>query len=87
MPSKLTWRDLADRRVALMLALAFSTGLPFLLVFSTLSVRLREAGIPLHTLGMFSWLGLAYSLKFLWAPFVDWQCRARTRRRLQTAPC
>ena len=68
---KLRWSDLADRRVALMLALAFSTGLPFLLVFSTLSVRLREAGIALHTLGMFSWLGLAYSLKFLWAPFID----------------
>ena len=33
--AKLGWRDLADRRVALMLALAFSTGLPFLLVFST----------------------------------------------------
>jgi PAT family beta-lactamase induction signal transducer AmpG len=54
-----------------MLALAFATGLPFLLVFSTLSVRLREAGVALHTIGMFSWLGLAYTLKFLWAPFVD----------------
>jgi len=69
--AKLGWRDLADRRVALMLALAFATGLPFLLVFSTLSVRLREAGVALHTIGMFSWLGLAYTLKFLWAPFVD----------------
>ena len=69
--TKLRWSDLADRRVALMLALAFGTGLPFLLVFSTLSVRLREAGIELHTIGMFSWLGLAYTLKFLWAPFVD----------------
>lgn len=69
--TKLRWRDLADRRVALMLALAFSTGLPFLLVFSTLSVRLREAHVPLSTIGMFSWLGLAYSLKFIWAPFVD----------------
>jgi PAT family beta-lactamase induction signal transducer AmpG len=68
---RLGWRDLADRRVALMLALAFGTGLPFLLVFSTLSVRLREAGVELHTIGMFSWLGLAYTLKFLWAPFVD----------------
>ena len=38
---KLAWRDLADRRVALMIALAFGTGLPYLLVFSTLSVRLR----------------------------------------------
>ena len=54
-----------------MLALAFSTGLPFLLVFSTLSVRLREAGVELSTIGMFSWLGLAYTLKFVWAPFVD----------------
>ena len=71
MKSKLRWRDLADRRVALMIALAFGTGLPYLLVFSTLSVRLREAGVELHTIGMFSWLGLAYTLKFLWAPLVD----------------
>ena len=69
--SKLRWSDLADRRVALMLALAFGTGLPYLLVFATLSVRLREAGVELHTIGMFSWLGLAYTLKFIWAPFVD----------------
>jgi PAT family beta-lactamase induction signal transducer AmpG len=68
---KLRWSDLADRRVLLMLALAFGTGLPFLLVFSTLSVRLREGGVALSTIGMFSWLGLAYTLKFLWAPFVD----------------
>jgi PAT family beta-lactamase induction signal transducer AmpG len=68
---KLRWRDLADRRVALMIALAFGTGLPYLLVFSTLSIRLREAGVELHTIGMFSWLGLAYTLKFLWAPLVD----------------
>jgi PAT family beta-lactamase induction signal transducer AmpG len=71
MKTKLRWRDLADRRVALMLGLAFGTGLPYLLVFSTLSIRLREAGVELHTIGMFSWLGLAYTLKFLWAPLVD----------------
>jgi PAT family beta-lactamase induction signal transducer AmpG len=68
---KLAWRDLADRRVALMIALAFGTGLPYLLVFSTLSVRLREAGVALSAIGMFSWLGFAYTLKFLWAPLVD----------------
>jgi PAT family beta-lactamase induction signal transducer AmpG len=34
-------------------------------------VRLREAGVELHTIGMFSWLGVAYTLKFVWAPFVD----------------
>ena len=69
--AKLGWRDLADLRVALMLALGFSAGLPFLMVFGTLSVRLREAGIPVTTIGLFSWLALAYSLKFIWSPIVD----------------
>ncbi len=68
---KLVWRDLRDFRVALMLAFGFSSGLPFLLVFGTLSVRLREAGVPVTTIGLFSWLALAYSLKFIWAPVID----------------
>jgi PAT family beta-lactamase induction signal transducer AmpG len=41
------------------------------MVFGTLSVRLREAGIPVTTIGLFSWLALAYSLKFIWSPVVD----------------
>jgi len=57
--------------VALMLALGFSAGLPFLMIFGTLSVRLREAGVPVTTIGLFSWLALAYSLKFVWSPIVD----------------
>lgn len=68
---KLGWRDLGDKRVALMLALGFSAGLPFLLVLGTLALRLREAGISLETIGLFSYLALAYSLKFLWSPIVD----------------
>lgn len=67
----LAWRHLADVRVALILALGFSAGLPLLLVFGTLSVWLRESGVPVTTIGLFSWLALAYSLKFLWAPIVD----------------
>lgn len=66
-----TWRHLADVRVALILALGFSAGLPLLLVFGTLSAWLRESGVPVTTIGLFSWLALAYSLKFLWSPFVD----------------
>ena len=62
---------LADARVALILALGFSAGLPLLLVFGTLSAWLRESGVPVTTIGLFSWLALAYSLKFLWSPFVD----------------
>jgi len=69
---RLSLRDvLTDGRVALMLPLGFSSGLPFLLVFSTLSAWLREAGISLTVIGLMSWVALAYSLKFLWAPFVD----------------
>src|SRR5262245_51278514 len=68
---KLGWKDLSDARVALMLALGYSAGLPLLLVFGTLSVRLREAGVPVTTIGLFSWLALAYSLKFIWSPVID----------------
>jgi PAT family beta-lactamase induction signal transducer AmpG len=62
---------LTDRRIALMLPLGFSSGLPFLLVFSTLSAWLREAGISRTEIGLLSWLGFAYAWKFLWAPLVD----------------
>lgn len=62
---------LADRRLLLMLALGFSSGLPYLLVFSTLSAWLREAGIVRTNIGLLSYIALAYSLKFLWAPIID----------------
>ncbi len=58
-------------RVLGMVFLGFSAGLPFLLVFSTLSAWLRDAGIALTTIGFFSWVGLTYSIKFLWAPVID----------------
>lgn len=51
--------------------LGFSAGLPFLLVFSTLSAWLREADISRSTIGLFSWIGITYSIKFVWAPVVD----------------
>lgn len=65
-------RDIAgDSRLAFMLALGFSSGLPFLLIFSTQSARLREAGISLTEIGLISYVALAYSFKFLWAPLID----------------
>ena len=54
-----------------MLFLGFSSGLPFFLVFSTLSAWLRSAHIERATIGMLAWVGLMYSFKFLWAPMVD----------------
>lgn len=61
----------ANPRVRAMLFLGFSSGLPFALVLTTLSARLRQAGIDRTTIGYFSLVGLAYSLKYFWAPIVD----------------
>ena len=58
-------------RVAAMLFLGFSAGLPFLLVFSTLSAWLAQVGIERGTIGLLSWVGITYSIKFFWAPIVD----------------
>jgi PAT family beta-lactamase induction signal transducer AmpG len=58
-------------RVLTMLFLGFSSGLPFFLVFQTLSAWLRKSGVPLAAIGMFSWVGIIYSIKFFWAPIVD----------------
>jgi MFS transporter, PAT family, beta-lactamase induction signal transducer AmpG len=69
-----------------MLALGFAAGLPLLLVLGTLSFRLREAGIDRSTIGYLSWVGLAYGVKWMWAPLVDrmpipWLTRQLGRRR------
>ena len=70
-----TWarafRVYAHPRVAAMLFLGFSAGLPLLLVFGTLSAWLREAGIERSTIGHISWVATLYALKFAWAPLVD----------------
>lgn len=92
-PRKPWWRGWLDAlaaykhpRVLAMLFLGFSAGLPFMLVFSTLSAWLREVGIERATIGMLSWVGIIYSIKFFWAPVVDrlplpWLHRLLGRRR------
>ncbi|GJD47974.1 Anhydromuropeptide permease [Methylobacterium crusticola] len=70
--TRATLRDVvADRRMALMLVLGFGAGLPILLVFATLSAWLRTAGIERSSIGLLSYVSLAYTLKFLWAPVID----------------
>jgi PAT family beta-lactamase induction signal transducer AmpG len=64
-------RSLGRPRVSLMLALGFSSGLPFMLTAATLGYWLRDAGTSLTAIGFISWVGLAYSFKFLWSPIVD----------------
>ena len=70
-----TWRDslgiYRNPRVLAMLFLGFSAGLPFPLVAGTLLAWLRTADVGLSEIGMFGWVGILYSLKFLWAPLTD----------------
>ena len=68
---KLLKAALATRKSATMLAFGFSSGLPFALLVGTLTAWLGEVGVKLATIGIFSWIGLAYSFKFLWSPVVD----------------
>lgn len=58
-------------RPLILLFLGFSSGLPLLLVFSSFSFWLREAGIDRASIGFISWVALAYAFKWMWAPLVD----------------
>ena len=58
-------------RVVAMLFLGFVAGLPFPLVFTTLSAWLRSVDVDRTTIGFFAWIGITYSIKFFWAPVMD----------------
>ena len=58
-------------RVRVMLVLGFSSGLPFLLVGNTFGFWLRDEHTSLAAIGFLSWVGIAYSLQFVWAPLLD----------------
>lgn len=64
-------RAFSQPPVIAMLFLGISAGIPLLLIFSSLGLWLREAGIERATVTYFSWAALGYSFKFVWAPLVD----------------
>jgi PAT family beta-lactamase induction signal transducer AmpG len=64
-------RALRQPKVALMLALGFSSGLPFMLIGNTLSFWLAEDHVKLSIIGFLSWITLTYSVKFIWGAVVD----------------
>jgi PAT family beta-lactamase induction signal transducer AmpG len=64
-------RDFREPAVVSMLFLGFSSGLPFYLVYQTLTAWLTKAGIARSTIGLMSLVGTMYTIKFLWAPIVD----------------
>jgi MFS transporter, PAT family, beta-lactamase induction signal transducer AmpG len=65
------FRDYMSPKVLVMLALGFSSGLPLNLVGNTFGYWLRDEHISLAAIGFISWVSIAYSLKFVWAPFLD----------------
>ena len=80
------FRALRRPKIAIMLALGFSSGLPFFLTANTLGYWMRDEGLTLKAIGFLSWVGLAYSLKFLWSPLIDrldapWLGKRLGRRR------
>ncbi len=73
--ARMTWRQTMQSwmhpKVLTMLFFGFSAGVPILLIFSSLSLWLREAGVSRSAVTFFSWAALGYSFKFIWAPLVD----------------
>ncbi|MBV8056875.1 MAG: AmpG family muropeptide MFS transporter [Deltaproteobacteria bacterium] len=61
----------SEPRVLLTLPLGFASGLPLLLTFSTLSVRLATAGVSRAAIGAFALVGTPYAFKFVWSPLID----------------
>ena len=71
-PSPGVWQlALADRRIALMLALGFASGLPLALTSGTLQAWMTVEDVSLTTIGFATLIGQAYVFKFLWAPALD----------------
>jgi PAT family beta-lactamase induction signal transducer AmpG len=62
---------ICSRRMLVALLMGFSCGLPLLLTISVLQAWMKEEGIDLTVIGMMALVGLPYTLKFLWAPFLD----------------
>ncbi len=64
-------QELRQPKVAVMLALGFASGLPFLLTANTFGYWLRDDGTSLVAIGFISWVGFAYAFKVYWSPLVD----------------
>lgn len=66
-----TLKKVFSFRMLSLLLVGYSSGLPLLLIGSTLQAWMTDSGVDLTTIGFVSLLGLPYTLKFLWSPFID----------------
>jgi PAT family beta-lactamase induction signal transducer AmpG len=65
------WKEILSKKMLLIFWLGFSSGLPFMLTGSTLKTWMAREQVDLSTIGYLTWVSMAYSLKFLWAPLLD----------------
>lgn len=64
-------KDFFSKKMLIVFFLGFSSGLPLLLTGGTLKTWLAREQVDISTIGYFSWVGMSYSLKFIWAPLLD----------------
>ena len=64
-------RTIFTGRMLVALLMGFSCGLPLLLTMSVLQAWMKEEGVDLTVIGAMALVGLPYTLKFFWAPFLD----------------
>ena len=64
-------QEIFSKKMLIVFLLGFSSGLPLLLTGGTLKTWLAREQVDISTIGYFGWVGLAYSLKFIWAPLID----------------
>ena len=64
-------KPLVNRRIGAVALLGFASGLPLALSGGTLQAWMAVEGVDLKTIGLFTLVGLPYTLKFLWAPVLD----------------
>jgi len=69
--SKLTIKSILNRKMLVSFIMGFASGLPLLLTITVLQAWMKEEGVDLTVIGLFALVGLPYTLKFLWAPFMD----------------
>ncbi len=81
MKSRSLMKEVFSRKMLIIFFLGFSSGLPFLLIGSTLKIWLARENIDISTIGYFTWVSMSYSLKFLWAPLLDRFTLFRVGRR------
>ncbi len=75
------WKKIFSKNMLIVFALGFASGLPLLLTGATLKQWLAQEQVDIKMIGFFSWVGLAYSFKYLWAPLLDRYFSEKVGRR------